>query len=392
MCRKRCSRWPRRRAPPSRGHACRPRHDRPPMACIGAEPRPGGCDSGCSLFQDRRVCVGRTGAFAADFEQGGFGDFESHDPGGVEACDLAAEFGADGPGSAGDEDNFALERAADLVLFQVYGVAAEEVFDGDGADLRGEAAGLDDFTKARNGPISHTGLLAALEDCGHLGARGGRHRDENHLDLVGPGDERQIFAGSEDPGALDRVAALVEAVFHKPDHVIGERGILPDVAHQRHARVARAIYEDTLRLAGNYGLGGLVGDPHGQASARGHYGTQQEIQQIERTRETLRGENQNTDAAEGRTKKVANPEAEEIGDGSVTPPSAIQSQKVKHDNFDWPPNAECGNQVRAPLAGNLEIEPQEKGGYSSDEEYPELRCAQHPSAPAGKTAQESDTE
>jgi hypothetical protein len=66
--------------------------------------------------------------FAVDFEQGGFGDFESYDPGGLEACDLAAEFGADRPGGAGDEDDFAGERGADLVFFEAYGVAAEEVY------------------------------------------------------------------------------------------------------------------------------------------------------------------------------------------------------------------------------------------------------------------------
>ena len=39
------------------------------------------------------------------------------------------------PAGAGDQYNFAFERAADLVFFQAYGVAAEEVFDGDVADL-----------------------------------------------------------------------------------------------------------------------------------------------------------------------------------------------------------------------------------------------------------------
>ena len=73
--------------------------------------------------------------FAIDFEQGSFGDLEADDAGGVEAGDLAAQFGTDGAGGAGDQDDFAFERAADLVLFEADGVAAEEVFDGDVADL-----------------------------------------------------------------------------------------------------------------------------------------------------------------------------------------------------------------------------------------------------------------
>ena len=53
----------------------------------------------------------RLAHFAIDFEQRGFGDFESDDAGGVEACDLPAEFGADGARRAGDQDDFAFERA-----------------------------------------------------------------------------------------------------------------------------------------------------------------------------------------------------------------------------------------------------------------------------------------
>ena len=136
--------------------------------------------------------------FAVDFEQGGFGDFEADDAGGVEAGDLAAEFGADGAGGAGDQDDFAFERAADLVLFEADGVAAEEVFDGDVADLGGEAVAFDDFGEAGNGFVGNAGLVATLEDRGHLRAGGGRQGDENRLDGLSRDDGGQRSAGAED--------------------------------------------------------------------------------------------------------------------------------------------------------------------------------------------------
>jgi len=63
----------------------------------------------------------------------------------VEPCDLPAEFGADGPGRAVTRTTLALERAADLAFFQVYGVAPQQVFDGDIANLRGQPVAFDDF-------------------------------------------------------------------------------------------------------------------------------------------------------------------------------------------------------------------------------------------------------
>ena len=50
--------------------------------------------------------------FARRGRRGRFGDFEADDGGGVEAGDLAAEFGADGAGGAGDEDDLAFEPGA----------------------------------------------------------------------------------------------------------------------------------------------------------------------------------------------------------------------------------------------------------------------------------------
>ena len=66
--------------------------------------------SGCCRSRGGRGSWGMSGAFRGRFRTAGIRRFESHDAGGMEAGDLAAEFGADGAGGAGDEDDFALEH------------------------------------------------------------------------------------------------------------------------------------------------------------------------------------------------------------------------------------------------------------------------------------------
>ena len=63
------------------------------------------------------------------------------------------------------------ECAADLVFFEAHGVAAEEVFDGDVADLGGEAVAFDDLGETGNGFVGNAGLVATLEDRGSSARR-----------------------------------------------------------------------------------------------------------------------------------------------------------------------------------------------------------------------------
>src|ERR1022692_2249938 len=97
----------------------------------------------------------RLAHFTIDFEEGRFGDFESDDPCGVEACNLSAEFGADGAGRTGDQYDLAFEPAADLFLFQLHGIAAQEIFAGDVADLGGKGRTFNDFRYRRHGAEAH---------------------------------------------------------------------------------------------------------------------------------------------------------------------------------------------------------------------------------------------
>ena len=81
--------------------------------------------------------------FMIEFEKGRFGNFETNDPGRLEACDLAAELGADRAGRSGHHDDLALEASAALAIFQVQGGATHEIFYRNVTDLGGEALSFD---------------------------------------------------------------------------------------------------------------------------------------------------------------------------------------------------------------------------------------------------------
>src|SRR5579872_6125584 len=99
---------------------------------------------------------------AVNFEQRGLGNFESDNAGGLEACDLPAEFGADRSGGAGHENDFATEGGADIALVKANRVAAQEVFDSDVADLIGQTIRFDNFRETGDSLIGDTGFVAAI--------------------------------------------------------------------------------------------------------------------------------------------------------------------------------------------------------------------------------------
>jgi len=164
----------------------------------------------------------------------------------VEACDLPAEFGADGAGRAGDEYDLARERAKDLVFFQPHGVASEQILDGYFTDLGGEAVPFDDFGQAGDGLVGNAGILAIPEDFGHLRASGGGQGDENRFDIVRCDDSRQRGAGAENSDAVDEVAGFRGIVIDEADDLVAQRGILVDLAEQGDSGVTSSIDQGAL--------------------------------------------------------------------------------------------------------------------------------------------------
>ena len=102
----------------------------------------------------------------------------------MEAGYLPAKFGADGAGRAGDHNHLAFKGGADLVLFQPYRLAAQQIFDGDIADLPRQPALLNYVPKPWYGLALHTTRVTLLQNPGHLSTGSRRDCDENDVDLV----------------------------------------------------------------------------------------------------------------------------------------------------------------------------------------------------------------
>ena len=102
--------------------------------------------------------------------------------------------------------------------------------------------------------------------------------------------------------------------------------------------------------------------------------------------ETGRREEYQSEAAQRRSEDVANRYAKEVSDGNVAPPSPIEPEQVKHENFGQDPGKKRGGQLLAVLPGNAEIEPQLECGHSGDDKYRYLNQALYPPVKAGEPA------
>ena len=76
--------------------------------------------------------------------------------------------------------------------------AAEQIFDGDVADLGGQTTGFDHFGESGNGLVGNAGAGALVEDAGHLRAVSARECDKDRLDVVCLDDGGQVLAGAEE--------------------------------------------------------------------------------------------------------------------------------------------------------------------------------------------------
>ena len=143
----------------------------------------------------------------------------------VEASDLPAEFGADGPSGAGNQYDFALERALDLAFFEAYEFTAEKVFDRHFADLGRERRTFDDLSHRRHGAEGHACFLAELQNPRHLCAGCRWKRNQNQLNVVLGGQSGQFGAGAENRHSLNPYARLGEVVINEAHNRVVEAGI-----------------------------------------------------------------------------------------------------------------------------------------------------------------------
>ncbi len=120
--------------------------------------------------------------------------------------------------------------ARDLVVFEADRVAAEEIFDGDVADLGGESVAFDDFGEAGDGLVGNAGFVAMIEDYRHLRAGGGGQGDENRFDGLRRDDRGQRGAVAKNLRTVNEPAGLRRVVVDEAGDLVSQRGILLDLA------------------------------------------------------------------------------------------------------------------------------------------------------------------
>ncbi len=205
----------------------------------------------------------------------------------MEACDLAAEFGTNGAGRAGDHYDLAVQCGTDGGSIERNGNAAEEVLDVDVADMGGQAVAFDDFPEAGYGLVGNAGFVAMLQDVRHLRAGGGGHGDEDGFNGLRRHDRGQICAAAKDFHAADEATGLRRVVVDEAYGLVGECGIALDLAEQGDTGVTGAINERTFAGTQIRHSGKFDRYHHCQADSCGHSKAKEEIQYIDRPRETL---------------------------------------------------------------------------------------------------------
>ena len=290
----------------------------------------------------------------------------------MEPGKLPAQFAPDRPGRAGNHHDLAPDRVADLVRFQVHRSASEKILDGDIANLGGESVALDDLCESGDGLIGSAAFVAILEGARHFRAGGGRHGDENRLDVLGRNDGGERSAIPEDPYPVNEAASLRRSVVYEAGDVVRECGVLLDLAEQRDARIAGSINERAFPGAQIRHAGEFEGQPHGQAGSRGQPKTEHEIQKINGARETLGSECQKNQAAQNGPGNVCRREPGKIANGGVSPPSSIHFEEVKCPDLGRHQDADPRQQVGPEVLWNDEVKPQQKRQHARRCEYGEL--------------------
>src|SRR3954468_13482003 len=80
-----------------------------------------------------------------EMEKRRFGNLEPDDAFRIEACNLTAQFGADGTGRSCHQHHLVLSFSTNQICLQLGGCATQEIFDCHVSNLSCEAASLNDF-------------------------------------------------------------------------------------------------------------------------------------------------------------------------------------------------------------------------------------------------------
>lgn len=282
--------------------------------------------------------------------------------GGAVAEELAAELAADGAAAACDEDAPAAHQLLDGGDVGADGIAAQEVFDIDVAQLVNADRAVEQLVDAGDDLGPDAGGFTDVDDLADLLAGRGRHGDDHHADVVAAGHVGDGLAVAEDGDAVDEDVALAGIVVDIAGDVEAKLGVILQLAHDHRAGIAGAHDGDALArpVVRRPGLQAAISrtadHAHGQARGGGDRQRQQEGDHRRRAGNDvihLRQGNDDPAGDVGRDSRGADGDGEQrqlVGRG-ITPVARVDAAVAKDDRGDeddgagkdeaaWPEDAE----------------------------------------------------
>ncbi len=231
---------------------------------------------------------------------------------------------------------------------------------------------LDDFAETGDGLAAEAGIMAALEDAGHLGSGGGGDGDEDLVDGVARGNRGEVRAGAEDGDELDAHAPLEMVIVDEPADVIGEARVGADFAQKYGTCVPGSVDEDALASSGLVPGGKLAQHAREEADAGRGIGAKQKVQQVYGAGESRRCDQEENKGGDGGCRDISEADANEVRDGGVAPPATIEKEQAEHDGLDHDPNGDGDGHLGEVGGFEDELEADEKGEDAAQSKDGEL--------------------
>ena len=224
---------------------------------------------------------------ALDLVERRLGLVDEDQPRGACSGRLAAELGPDRAARARDENGLAAQVLGDRLEVDLDGLAAEDVLDLHGADLRREVRVAGDQVVEAGQRLHGNPRVACVLD--HLLAHfagGGGDRDQELVRLVVPEDVRQLVGRPEHADTVEPEVLLARIVVDDSDRRVAERARLLHLADHELSRVPGADDHDLLAAGDEArGAGSLEDRPSQQARARDEREQEQPVENGDPARE-----------------------------------------------------------------------------------------------------------
>ena len=248
-------------------------------------------------------------------------------------CDLAAELGADGSATAGDEDGLPLDHAEDFFVVDLDRFTTEKVEDVDVAELADADFAVHELVDARDGLELTAALLTDIEDLRALFGGRGRDRIDDFRDLVLLYGVKDVVSCADDRDAVEDAALLVRVVVDQADRIPLQVFAGEELLDEHPAGITRADDHHAFAWLAALPLTGDAVEETDEAVEEAHTSVHHEAEAVADDVVGSWHVHMHEEHAEGiqyEEYQVGADHIEELDEAREVPDAVVQSEEVEH--------------------------------------------------------------